>query len=97
MIPVLLLYYHQKLIRYILKSKQKNKCGCIHEKCGCILINHNENKDEKKKGSNRYDINRPNYKHGYKYSKYKKCLDMMMLMCIKQHLSNIHESLIHEA
>ena len=48
-IPVLLLCYHQKLIRYILKSNQKNKCGCIHEKCGCIFINHNENKGEKEK------------------------------------------------
>ena len=39
--------------------------------------------------SHKYDINRPSSKHGHKYSKYKKCLNMMMLMCIKQHLSNI--------
>ena len=39
--------------------------------------------------SHRYDINRPRLGHGHKYSKYKKCLSMMMLICIKQHLSNI--------
>ena len=42
-----------------------------------------------KKRSHRYDINRPRSRHGHKYSKYKKCLSMMMLICIKQHLSNI--------
>ena len=40
--------------------------------------------------SNRYDINRPRSRQGHKYiSKYNKCLSMMMLLCIKQHLSNI--------
>ena len=38
---------------------------------------------------NRYVINRPRSRNGHKYSKYKKCLSMMMLICIKQHLSNI--------
>ena len=28
-------------------------------------------------------------RHGHKYSKCKKCLSMMMLICIKQHLSDI--------
>ena len=37
--------------------------------------------------SNRYDINRP--RHGYEYTEYKMCLSMMMVMCNKQHLSNI--------
>ena len=37
----------------------------------------------------RSDINRPTSRHEHKYSKYKKCLGMMMLICIKQHLSNI--------
>ena len=44
--------------------------------------------------SHRYDLNRTKSKHGHKYSKYKKCLSMMMLICIKQHLSNIW-NLIH--
>ena len=34
-------------------------------------------------------MNRPRSRHGYKYSKYKKCLSIMMLIYIKQHLSNI--------
>ena len=42
-----------------------------------------------KNRSHRYDINRPRSRHGHKYSKYKKCLNMMMLICIKQQLSNI--------
>ena len=52
-------------------------------------INHDENEDENEKRSHRYDINRPRSRHGHKYSKYKKCLSMMMLMGVKQHLSNI--------
>ena len=42
-----------------------------------------------KNTSHRYEINRPSYRHGCKYSKYKKCLSMMILMCIKQHLNKI--------
>ena len=45
-----------------------------------------------KNRSHRYDIKRP---HGQKYSKYKKCLSIMMLICIKHHLSNAWSS-IHE-
>ena len=39
--------------------------------------------------SHRYCINRPISRHGYKYSKHKKCISGMMLICINQHLSNI--------
>ena len=35
------------------------------------------------------DTNSPRSRHGHKYSKYKKYLTMMMLICIKQHPSNI--------
>ena len=40
-------------------------------------------------GSHRYDIDttKPRYRH--KYTIYKICLSMMMIMCNKQHLSNI--------
>ena len=31
-----------------------------------------------KNNSYKYDINRPGPRHGQKYSKYKKCLSMMM-------------------
>ena len=43
--------------------------------------------------SHRYDINRPRPRHGHKYTKYKMCLTIMMVMCIKQHLSNIWSSI----
>ena len=32
-------------------------------------INHNENEDEMKKGSHRYDVNRPSFRYGHKYCK----------------------------
>ena len=41
-----------------------------------------------KNRSHRYDINRLRARLGHKYSRYKKSLSMMIL-CIKQHLSNI--------
>ena len=47
-----------------------------------------------KNRSHTYDINRPRFRHGHKYSKYKKCLSIIFI-CIKQHLSNIWSS-IHE-
>ena len=43
----------------------------------------------------RYDINSLRLRHGHKYRKYKVCLSIMMIICIKQHLSNIW-SWIHE-
>ena len=42
-----------------------------------------------KNRAHRYDINRRRSRDMYKYSKYKNCHSMMMLKCIKQHLSNI--------
>ena len=36
--------------------------------------------------SDRYDIIRPMPRHEHKYSKYKKSLSNMMLICITQHL-----------
>ena len=43
--------------------------------------------------SYRYNIYGLRSRHGHKYSKYQKCLSMMMLTCIKQHLSNIWSSI----
>ena len=46
--------------------------------------------------SYRYDINRPRCRHRHKYTNNIKCVfDVVMLMCIKLHLSNICSS-IHE-
>ena len=44
---------------------------------------------EMKNRSYRYDINRTRPRHGYKM-----CLNLMMVICNRQHLSNI--SRIHE-
>ena len=49
--------------------------------------------------SHRYDINRHRSRHGpahgHKYSKYKKCVIMRMLICIKS-LSHTYETAIYE-
>ena len=50
---------------------------------------------EMKNISHSYDINRSWSRRGQKYSKYKSCLTMMMLICIKDDLSNIW-SLTHQ-
>ena len=42
---------------------------------------------EMKNRSQRYDINRPRSR--VKYTKYKMCPNIMMLICIKKHLNNI--------
>ena len=84
-IQILHLRYHPQIVGHILKNKQKSKYVCIHE---INTINDNENEDENQKRSHRYDINRPRLRHRLKHSKCKKCLRMMMLICIKQHLSN---------
>ena len=42
-------------------------------------------KVKKKNRSHRYDTNRPTSRRGLTFTKYKKYLSMMMLICIKQH------------
>ena len=46
-----------------------------------------------KNRSHRHDINRPTSRHEHKYSKYKKCLGIVILICVKQHLSNMRRSI----
>ena len=82
-------HYHPKIIGHVLKIKLKNKCACIHEIILLILM---KMKLKIKKCLRRYNINRARSRHGRKYGKYKKCLSMMMFICIKQHLSNIWSS-----
>ena len=48
-----------------------------------------------KNKSQRHDINRIRSRQRDKYTKCKMCLSIMMVLCIKQHLSNIWSS-IHE-
>ena len=45
-----------------------------------------------KNSSLRYGINRPRPRNGHKYTKYKMCLRIMMVTCIKQHLRNMWSS-----
>ena len=47
-----------------------------------------------KNRSHRYDINRPTSRYGHKYSKYKRCISVIVIR-IRQHLSNI-SNLIQE-
>ena len=84
--------YHQKIIGHILKNKQKNMHICTHEIIQLIII---KMEMKMKNKSQRYNLRRFRSRHGHKYSKYKKYFTMMMLLCIKQHLSCIW-SLIHE-
>ena len=42
-----------------------------------------------KNRSHRYDINRPRLRHGHKYAKYKMFHSIVIVICIKQHPSNI--------
>ena len=71
-------------------SKQKNKCVCIHEIMRLTIIRM---KMKMKNKSHRYGINRLSFKHGQKSSTYTNCRVMMMLICIKQHQSNIWNSI----
>ena len=80
------------IIGHILRNKQTNKCVCIHEIIRLIIM---KRKMKMTNRSHRYNINRPRSRYGHKYSKCKKCLSMMIVICIKQHLSNIWIS-VHE-
>ena len=71
------------------ENKQKNKCVCTHVIIQLFIM---ETKMKIKNISHRYDTNRHRPRYGHKYSKYKKCLSMMLLICIKEHLSNIWSS-----
>ena len=68
------------------KKCVKNKCVCFNEIMWLIIM---KMRLKMKIGSHRYDIHRTRPRHGHKYTKYKICLSMMMIMCKKQHLSNI--------
>ena len=46
---------------------------------------------EMKNRSQRYGINRPSPRHGPKYTKYKMCVSIMMLICINP-LTNLDPS-----
>ena len=85
-IPILHPQYHPRIIGDILENKEKNNCIFIHEIMQKIIM---KMKTKMKNKSCRYDINGPRSRHGLKYSKCKKYLSIMMLICIKQYLSKI--------
>ena len=58
------------------------------------MINDSHNKSENEKHK-KYDIKRLTSRHRHKYAKYKMCLSIMMVICIKQNLSSIISS-IHD-
>ena len=76
--------YHPKVIEHYLKNKQKSECVCIHQIVRVTIM-----KMRMKNRSHRYDINRPEPR----YTKYKKCLNMLLLIRINQYLSNIWSSI----
>ena len=79
--------YYPKITGHILKNKEKNKRVLIHEITQLIIM---KMKMKMKNRSRRYDVNR--HRHGEKYSNYRNYLIIRMLICIKQHLSNIWSS-----
>ena len=43
--------------------------------------------------SHAYNINRARPRHGHKFTKYKMCISMVMVTCIKQHQNNTCSSI----
>ena len=70
-------------IRYS-KNVRKNKCEYLNETISWLIIL--KRSEEIKNRWHRYDINQTSLNE---YAKYKICLSIMMIMCKKQHLSNI--------
>ena len=85
-IHILYPHYHPKITQHTLKNKQKNMYVCIHEIIQVILTKMKKKMENR---SNRYDMDTNIDLHGYKFSKCKKCLSMIMLIRIKQHLGDI--------
>ena len=85
-------YLSSKDNRRYSKKCAKNKYVYLNED---IWLMAKKMRLKMKNRSSRYDINRPRRWHGHKYTKYKICLDIMMVISIRQHLSYIW-SLIHE-
>ena len=81
--------YLPRIIGHVLKNKQNNKYVCNHEIKRLTIKKRNM---KRKNRSHRCDINKPRSRHEHKYSKYKKCLTIVMLICINQHLSNTWSS-----
>ena len=64
----------------------KNKCGCFHVIIELITM---KMRLEMKNRSRRYVLNRLRPIHRHNYTKHKIYLNMMIILCIKVHLSKI--------
>ena len=80
---------HQKNRRYSEKST-KNKCVSFNEVVWLMTV---KMRLKKENTSHKYDRNKPRPRHAQKHTKCKMCLNIMMVICIKQQLSNIWSSI----
>ena len=83
--------HHPKIIEDILKNVQQNNCVCLNK---VIWLMTMKMRLKMKYRSHRCKINSPRPRHGHRY-KCILCFGMMIVICIKQNLSNIWRS-IHE-
>ena len=72
------------------KKCMKNRYVCLNEVIYSMTM---KMRLKMKNRWHRYDINRHRLRHGCKYTKYEMCLTIMMVICTKQHLSNIWRSI----
>ena len=77
--------YHPKLIWDILKKCAKSKCACFNEIIWLTIMKIRVKMNNR---SHRYYMTITRLRHGCNYTKYKKCLSIMMVICNKQHLSH---------
>ena len=76
---------HPKLIWDILKTCAKSKCACFNEIIWLTIMKIRVKMNNR---SHRYYMTITRLRHGCNYTKYKKCLSIMMVICNKQHLSH---------
>ena len=69
-------------------SSQNNKAYFKRREKACVSVLKRTSGSENK--SYRYDISRPTPRHVHRSTTYKKCLCIMMVVCIKLHMSSIH-------
>ena len=81
--------YHPKIIEDTLPNVQKQVCLFQQNYIIDYDGNKTENENKMKSRSHRYDMKRPRTSHGHNHTKYKMCQGSLMVVCIKQHLSNI--------
>ena len=79
-------FWYPKTIDILHPHYHLTMTGPIHEIMQLIIM---KMKNKMKIDQGKCGINRPRCRHGHKYSKYVKRLSKMMLICIKQHISNI--------